>query len=61
MASTLTGVRGSYAAGGMPNYRMHRRFPNNVGPIASCQSPGPNCSPGGPAFRATSRWANPQM
>ncbi|KAF5750696.1 hypothetical protein HS088_TW03G01035 [Tripterygium wilfordii] len=49
MASTLTGGRGSYATGGMPNYRMHRRFPNNVGPVANCRSPGPNCSPGGPA------------
>lgn len=47
--TTLTGGAGAFAMGGVPDYQMHRRFPNNVGPGSSCRSPNPNCSPGGPA------------
>lgn len=46
-SSTVGG--GAFAMGGIPDYRMHHRFVNNVGPGASCRSPNPNCSPGGPA------------
>ncbi|KAH7554625.1 hypothetical protein ACOSP7_027848 [Xanthoceras sorbifolium] len=43
------GSANAFAMGGIPGYRMHTRFGNNVGPGASCRSPNPNCSPGGPA------------
>lgn len=45
---TLTGGSSGFAMGGVPDYRMRHRFPNNVGPGAICRSPNPNCSPGGP-------------
>lgn len=45
----LAGGTGAFAMGGVPDYRMRRRFTNNVGPGSSCRSPNPNCSPGGPA------------
>ncbi|WCJ27906.1 Protein kinase superfamily protein [Euphorbia peplus] len=45
----LAGNVGVFAMGGVPDYRMHRRFANNVGPGSNCRSPNPNCSPGGPA------------
>ena len=38
-----------FAMGGVPDYRMRRRFSSNVGPGAICRSPNPNCSQGGPA------------
>ncbi|KAE8734029.1 Serine/threonine-protein kinase [Hibiscus syriacus] len=48
--SKLTGgSAGPFAMGGVPDYRVHHRFPNNVGPGGICRSPNPNCSPGGPA------------
>lgn len=40
---------GPFAMSRIPEYRMHHRFPNNVGPGAVCRSPNPNYSPGGPA------------
>ena len=40
---------GAFAMGGVPDYRVRRRFVNNVGPGSNCRSPNPNCSPGGPA------------
>ncbi|XVF29764.1 hypothetical protein REPUB_Repub15cG0150200 [Reevesia pubescens] len=43
------GGAGPFAMGGVPDYRVRQRFSNNVGPGASCRSPNPNCSPGGPA------------
>lgn len=39
---------GSFPLRSTPDYRMHRRFVHNVGSSASCRSPNPNCSPGGP-------------
>ncbi|XP_050205529.1 probable serine/threonine-protein kinase PBL8 [Mercurialis annua] len=39
----------AFAMGGVADYRMRRRFANNVGPGSNCRSPNPNCSPGGPA------------
>ncbi|PON47765.1 Tyrosine-protein kinase [Parasponia andersonii] len=46
---------GSFAK--IPDYRMHQRFTNNVGPGSNCRSPNPNCSPGGPAAcRSTVDW-----
>ncbi|GMI64489.1 PBS1-Like8 [Hibiscus trionum] len=48
--SKLTGgSAGPFRMGGVPDYRLHHRFSNNVGPGAICRSPNPNCSPGGPA------------
>ncbi|GMJ01594.1 PBS1-Like8 [Hibiscus trionum] len=48
--SKLTGgSAGPFAMVGVPDYRVHHRFSNNVGPGAICRSPNPNCSPGGPA------------
>ena len=49
LTPTLTGSASAFAMGGVPDYRMRRRFTNNVGPGSSCRSPNPNCSPGGPA------------
>ncbi|KAB5561859.1 hypothetical protein DKX38_006816 [Salix brachista] len=49
LTPTLTGSANAFAMGGVPDYRMRRRFTNNVGPGSSCRSPNPNCSPGGPA------------
>jgi len=49
VSSSSTTGGGQFAMAGMPNYRMHYRFSNNVGPDASCRSPNPNCSPGGPS------------
>ncbi|CAH8269644.1 unnamed protein product [Arabidopsis lyrata] len=46
-ATTAAGA--AFAMGGVPDYRMHRRFAKNVGPGAICRSPNPNYSPGGPA------------
>lgn len=46
-ATTLAGA--AFTMGGVPDYRMHRRFAKNVGPGAICRSPNPNCSPNGPA------------
>ncbi|KAI4353611.1 hypothetical protein L6164_002546 [Bauhinia variegata] len=46
---TNSGGRGPFAMNGISDYRMRQRFPNNVGPGASCRSPNPNCSPGAPA------------
>lgn len=46
-ATTTAGA--AFAMGGVPDYRMHRRFAKNVGPGAICRSPNPNYSPGGPA------------
>ena len=48
-SSSSTVAGGAFAMSGIPDYRMHHRFVNNVGPGASCRSPNPNCSPGGPA------------
>lgn len=46
----LTGGGASpFAMGGVPDYRVHHRFSNNVVPGAICRSQNPNCSPGGPA------------
>lgn len=40
----------AFAMGGVPDYRMHRRFAKNVGPGAICRSsPSQSCSPSGPA------------
>ncbi|KAE8712240.1 Serine/threonine-protein kinase [Hibiscus syriacus] len=48
--SKLTGgSTGPFAMGGVPDYRVHHRFPNNVGPGGICRLPNPDCSPGGPA------------
>ncbi|KAK9016137.1 hypothetical protein V6N11_007217 [Hibiscus sabdariffa] len=48
--SKLTGgSAGPFGMVGVPDYRVHHRFSNNVGPGAICRSPNPNCSPGGPA------------
>jgi hypothetical protein len=49
VSSSSTAIGGPFSMGGIPNYRMHYRFSNNVGPDASCRSPNPNCSPGSPA------------
>lgn len=49
-SSTLTPIlAGNVRAFGQPDYRVPRRFGNNVGPGSNCRSPNPNCSPGGPA------------
>ncbi|KAL5166859.1 putative serine/threonine-protein kinase PBL8 [Glycine soja] len=49
LSGSNSGSAGPFAMNKISDYRMRHKFSNNVGPGATCRSPNPNCSPGGPA------------
>ncbi|KAG4922309.1 hypothetical protein JHK86_051122 [Glycine max] len=49
LSGSNSGSAGPFAMNKISDYRMRHKFSNNVGPGATCRSPNPSCSPGGPA------------